>query len=159
MLRKCGGLDDLPAAVIGESPNGHMSQWSYDGGSAARVKKLCGGKELPWFNLFEGNTTPWPRIPARVIATKFCLELQREKNSWILLLLGVKVCGAFGIEKPRWLEWYRSALGGPFIAVPHPSGLNRWWNSAENTEAARQLLSKVALGLLPQTSHTAADVS
>jgi hypothetical protein len=152
VLRKCGGLEKLPAAVIGESPNGHMSRWSYDAGSASRVKKLS-GKELPWFNLFAAEPSTWDRQRARAVATRFCLELQEKQRTWTLLLLGRKVCHAFGIERPEWLEWYRSALWGPLIAVPHPSGLNRWWNNSENTLAAKELLSAVAIGLLPSTEH------
>jgi len=153
VLKMCGGLDHLPAAVIGESPNGDPSQWSYDNGSAMRMKKVC-GRELPWFNLFATEPEKWDRREARVVATRFCLELQEKEKSWTLLLLGVKVCHAFGVERPEWLEWYRSMLWGPMIAVPHPSGLNRWWNDGERTRTARQLLSAVSAGLLPSFDKT-----
>lgn len=57
-----------------------------------------------------------------------------------VVLLGWNVERAFGlgIEAPlRWLqhEW---AEGEMLVAVlPHPSGVNLWWNRAENVAAAR----------------------
>jgi hypothetical protein len=152
VLKRCGGFSHLPAAVIGENPNGPPSKWSYDSGSAAKVKRMC-GKELPWFNLFAREPSTWDRQRARAVATRFCLDLQEGNRTWTLLLLGRKVCHAFGIERPEWLEWYRSALWGPMIAVPHPSGLNRWYNDTENRRAATKLLSAVAIGLLPSSER------
>ena len=152
-MNRVAGFNHMPAAFIGIGENPRATGWDYDVGGAAKLKRMCGGKELPWFNLYKVEPAPWPKARARGIATKFCLELQETNRRWTLILLGVKVCNAFGIERPEWLEWYRSALWGPMIAVPHPSGLNRWWNSAENTEAAHLLLSKIAFGLLPATEH------
>lgn len=107
------------------------------------------GMELPFFNLYAIEPKRWNREDARKRATNWCLELQKTDRKWTLLLLGVKVCNAFGIERPEWLEWYRSALWGPMIAVPHPSGLNRWYNDPDNRTAATEVISQVSFGLLP----------
>jgi len=154
-MNRVAGFDRYPAAFvgIGENPNAGDVPWNYDVGGAAKLKRMCCGKELPWFNLYQVEPSPWDRQEARGVATKFCLDLQEKNRTWTLLLLGVKVCSAFGIEKPEWLEWYRSPLWGPMIAVPHPSGLNRWWNDAEHRRAATELLSAIAIGLLPSAEH------
>jgi len=38
------------------------------------------------------------------------------------------------------------ALGRPVVPVPHPSGLNRWWNDPRRVAALRDLLSETVLG-------------
>jgi hypothetical protein len=129
--------------VFGSAPNPHAVEWTYEGGSAARLAKIC-GKRLTWFNLFAEEPTRWSREEARESATQWCEALQRKLPRVPLILLGSKVCDAFGIEDPDWLETYASILWSPMIAFPHPSGLNRWWNDPENEREAFRVGHAVA---------------
>lgn len=45
---------------------------------------------------------------------------------------------------------------GVVAVLPHPSGLNRWWNDARNRASARAFLREVALGLGPLGSRARA---
>lgn len=112
---------------------------------------------MPWYNLFDEEPAKWNRMTARANARAFCSEIERLKRSWTLILLGRKVCDAFRIEQPEWLGWYRSLDWGPMVAVPHPSGLNRWWNDKENERRAAVLLSSIATGRLPSFDYKKKD--
>jgi hypothetical protein len=59
-----------------------------------------------------------------------------------LVLLGAKVARCFGLPwRPlARYEW----TGGEALVVPHPSGVNRWWNEARNRRAARRALRAFA---------------
>jgi len=154
------GDTTAPAVVFGSAPNPHVVEWRYDQGSAGRIREMC-GRELPWYNLYEREPPRWDRAEAGEIATAWCQEHAQEKLT--LLLLGQKVCDAFGIQNPEWLRWYvRPRVGRlerafdfvpwiPMVAVPHPSGLNRWYNDPVNQQATARLLRKIAWGELPVT--------
>src|SRR6185295_2769052 len=126
------------------APNPHR-EWSYDYGSARRVAQLCGTR-VTWFNLFEREPERWSEDEAREAAETWCLDNGKRPRRIPLLLLGTKVCNAFGIEDIEWLESYASQLWSPMIAFPHPSGLNRWWNEPENERRARRLARAVVQG-------------
>ena len=143
------GEETAPAAVFGSAPNPHAKTWSYDHGSAGRLKKMT-GRELPWFNLYAHEPEKWDPVHAKIVAR---LWSRANTRSWTLILLGRKVCSAFELESPEWLGWYRSAIHGRMIAVPHPSGLNRWYNDSENVQRATRLLSAVASGELPRVEE------
>lgn len=52
------------------------------------------------------------------------------------LLLGRRVAASVGCGRVPYLRWVD--VGGVEAAVvPHPSGVNRWWNDPANREAAR----------------------
>lgn len=63
------------------------------------------------------------------------------------ILVGRKVAQAFRLgDKNPYLDWigdYKLSYQlpyGPVAIFPHPSGLNRWWNSSENREQAKWFL-------------------
>lgn len=57
------------------------------------------------------------------------------RGSWKrYVLLGQKVASCFGLEGEP-LDVHE-AIGKRFLLFPHPSGINRWWNSRENTARA-----------------------
>lgn len=59
-----------------------------------------------------------------------------------LILLGRRVAGAFGVEA----DYLAVVRDHPcvFYLLPHPSGLNRWWNDERNCDAARAFLSRLS---------------
>ncbi len=139
--------------VFGPCPNPHRS-WSYATGSARRIGELL-GRPATWFNLFEREPENWSKKAARESAEEWCLTYQRRLPYRMpLMLLGTKVCNAFGIDDPVWLESYASALWSPMIAFPHPSGLNRWWNDPENAARAEDVARRLGERTYYNYEHT-----
>lgn len=61
----------------------------------------------------------------------------------VVILLGASVAEAFGYGKVPLTEWTRCyAWGAEFLMakVPHPSGVNRWWNDYENVRRVEMFL-------------------
>jgi len=89
-------------------------------------------------------------------ARKKAAELVAERGmDDVIVLCGVQVAAAFGVPPgapPIRLEWVPCrALSGPrLVLLPHPSGLNRFWQRTGVIEKARAVLREV--GVLPQTS-------
>jgi hypothetical protein len=78
-----------------------------------------------------GKGDAFPIAPARSAAAQV-----RGRR---LLLLGRNVARAFGHADAPLLRWERR--GGRLVAVlPHPSGINVWWNEPRNRRAARRFL-------------------
>lgn len=131
------------AVVVGESTNPH-GPWTYERGSAARIYKLC-GRQLSWYNLFEPEPECWDAREASDRAVDLMLNL--PAGTGLLELLGRRVQAAFGLGKDAEpLSLHRS---GSYLlrAVPHPSGLNRWWNTPRNVRRAEETLSTDATEL------------
>jgi hypothetical protein len=57
-----------------------------------------------------------------------------------VILLGRSVAKAFGLNV-GYLKWVN--IGFDVAVVPHPSGVNRWWNEARNKAAARRFMEDV----------------
>lgn len=57
------------------------------------------------------------------------------RGSWThYVLLGQKVAQCFGIKSDPCTAV--EAINKHFLLLPHPSGINRWWNDAENRSRA-----------------------
>lgn len=107
----------------------------------------------------------WSTVKARQLAQATARGLE---NGRPVVLLGQRVSEAFGEAGRPLLQWFtpetaaldphggRNSLGNPLrmspavslpvlsgrtvAIVPHPSGLNRWWNDQGNRLAARAFL-------------------
>lgn len=44
----------------------------------------------------------------------------------------------------RYLRWEYLRKGETYAVLPHPSGVNRWWNEEENVARARDFLREAA---------------
>lgn len=82
----------------------------------------------------QGKGDAFPAGPAREAATRMDLS-----GRPFVLLAGRKVAAAFGVGRMPYLEWFR-LRGGMAAVLPHPSGINRWWNDADNVARAREFL-------------------
>jgi hypothetical protein len=58
-----------------------------------------------------------------------------------VLLIGRGVAAAFGVSAP-FLVWF-PLRGAEAAVVPHPSGVNHWWNDGSNKERARGFFREV----------------
>lgn len=89
----------------------------------------------------------WPRAEARSAAEAIAPLL----GDRTVVLLGRNVARAFGLEGAEFHVWRTVHVPYPpdqpvlFSAacVPHPSGLNRWYNDSRNLEAARAFWSEL----------------
>lgn len=69
------------------------------------------------------------------------IKISRAKQSARVILLGKRVAKAFGMRSPAYLEWC-DFHGVQYAVIPHPSGINRWYNSTANKSALRRFLSE-----------------
>ena len=64
-----------------------------------------------------------------------------------MVLVGTRVARAFGIESPEFFEWTRREdFGFNLVVIPHPSGVNLWWNKKENKERGTKFLRELGEG-------------
>lgn len=107
-------------------------------------------------NVFDEPRYFFPMHEARQIVAAWTIEHDET------ILLGKRVAAAFGLRRCEWFTPYL-CIADPFEGnrcpawlsaehnnysltrawvVPHPSGLNRWWNDPRNTEHAAHFLRK-----------------
>lgn len=91
-------------------------------------------------NLCSGS---WSIPAARRRAQELMQEFYAPDRELPIVLLGAKVAEAFGQR----FEPFTHSSTGPFVLLPHPSGLSRLWNESGTFERARALLREA--GALP----------
>jgi hypothetical protein len=119
--------------VVGESLG--------SGGTRRRLASLFEVSEnemmdaVLWLNLWEYPGTRPERYVRLVEESAEPLDA--------VVLLGRRVQRAFGLERQEALSTIVRSSGTTILCLPHPSGLNRWWNDPahvrEATEALRAL--------------------
>jgi hypothetical protein len=118
-----------------------------------RLARLAGLTDAEYACLRRRNVLArWPGAAAGGGARFPLTEARRAASAMHLrgtvLLLGHRVAAAFGIRAP-YFAW--SVRGAAQIAVfPHPSGVNRYWNSAAAARRAAAFL-RAALDMDPRT--------
>jgi uracil-DNA glycosylase len=145
-----------PPLIIGQAPaRGNDGKPPFAGNSGARLAQLAGvgetGDALPEFFDLVNLNEKWPgkgksgkgdafnMDEARKNAKKIKWRLENEIDAGFVLLMGRKVERAMGWAGLEYLDtnhW----LGHYIILFPHPSGVNPWWNDAQNYAAARAMI-------------------
>lgn len=106
-----------------------------------------------WPGRSSGKGAAFPHREARASAEELCQRLAEEAARTRIILAGMRVAKALGIRRDviyfRWqpLADVSATLSHPqlWVAVmPHPSGVNRWWNDAENKKLAAEFLLEEA---------------
>lgn len=95
----------------------------------------------------------WPRAEARQAAEMIAPLLHGRR----VILVGRNVARAFGLERLPWHAWTTYHADYPpddparawMAAVPHPSGLCRWYNDPANMDEARVFWSALLKGDTP----------
>lgn len=140
--------------AVGEAPS-RRSPNSTPLGSL-RVKVLVGlalGRdvEVVGRNLFDkpmprsGKGSAFQLDLARERAVVVLRSLQRVRRYDAIWLVGKRVARAFRASGVEYLEpIYLYGVTKPVYVVPHPSGVNRWWNEEENQEAWRKFVEEHA---------------
>jgi hypothetical protein len=137
------------ASIIDEMPT-PSGKRGMETNALQRMRALCGA-DVPWYYLFQSHRA-WDDEEAEAAAWQWLVP--RANESGPLLLLGVRVCRAFGLPADHeWLEWYRSPLHGhPMIAFPHPTR-SKWLQNKNNAAAAGLMAANVAHDRLPRLDY------
>ena len=139
----------LKPLIIGQAPGGSGDGIPLSGRCG---RKLCGLMKTDLDDYLEtfdrinvlesfpgknGKGDSFPTRKAREMASK--IELHGRP---LVVLLGRNVARAFGLAKMDPLTW-TTVHGTKVALVPHPSGVNRWWNDCTNVRRARRFLRKI----------------
>lgn len=95
------------------------------------------------------QSEPWDAAFAREVAALLARTLARRP---VVYLAGGRVLVALGVcrEGNPLAELYGQTVttisGSSAIAIPHPSGLNRWWNDPRRSSRLRDLMTSTVLG-------------
>lgn len=151
--------DDRPV-LMGQAPSrltqsrsGNSEPPAFSGLSGSRLAAIVGVSQERLLTLFDARNL-LHRFPGRsgVKGDSWCADEARAEARRLLphlrgrtvVIAGSAVAAAFGVTgKP--LERVERE-GVTFILLPHPSGVNRFYNSVTNCRAVRRLLRQV-LGL------------
>lgn len=146
-------LEEHGAAFVGQAPSGRGDpRRPVTGRIGARLMRLCGGLSLRDYCLLFGRLNLLAEFPGKNgKGDAFPIDEARRRAAWIsrslggrrVVLLGGGVARAFGLSRPRLLEWTR-IQDFEAAVVPHPSGINRWWNDPENEAKAAEFLTRTA---------------
>lgn len=134
-------------AIVGEAPS-RTSEAPFDARSGRRIAELA-GVPLDAFALYNvldewpGTAGKGSRFPplrdARPAAADLLPLLDGHAR---VVVAGKRAAAALGFRE-RYLVWTDGPAGGRWAILPHPSGVNRWWNDPANLDAARRFLSKL----------------
>jgi len=156
-------MDRPKILVVGQAPSRRAGRRRVlDGRSGRRLEQIAGVGDLRGsarcVNLLgryhgkNGKGDCFPRGDASRAA-----RLMRFGKARVVVLLGKNVYRAFmdgatfsvGACPPRRAEYFRWFViwkGGRWVdavVVPHPSGVNRWWNDVGNRARAEKFLREV----------------
>jgi hypothetical protein len=140
--------------MIGQAP-GRTPGPVLGGRAGRRLAELAGIDDLSEFfelrNLLDrfpgkaGKGDAFPIVEARAAA----LRLMPELNERRVILLGRNVASAFPHESVRtapYLFWIRTGdewSTTTWLVLPHPSGVNLWWNDPRHVADASALLRRL----------------
>jgi hypothetical protein len=127
---------------------------AFSGLSGARLAAIVGVSQERFLSLINAVNLlgRYPGRTARAGSDDFDLVAARLEAARIapkllgstILLAGRSVAEAFDASNLGPLESVERG-SSVFVLLPHPSSRNRWWNSLENVERARELLVEVVL--------------
>ena len=150
----CGRLSyykPVKPLIIGEQPskNGNPDT-PVSGRIGERLAEFMGITYMEYDMLFErvnllpireeytGSGKEWDadRAKARAIELSAAFE-----SGQVVLLLGKRASTAFGLSDEYFLR--HKVNGADVYVIPHPSGLNRWYNDESNKLMAQEFLRAI----------------
>lgn len=131
--------------LVGElNPHAADPQWALyptprgaTGDRLRRVMLLSDQEYLANYDRVNLCVGRWSSAEAR---RKAALLLMSSPQPSAYVLLGRRVCDAFGFG---WVPFTRSLLGGQLpvvVVLPHPSGRSRLWNAPDAARRSREAL-------------------
>ncbi len=140
--------------IIGEAPSkNETTPRPIEGRIGRRLARLA-GLSLPEFlahfdrvNLLDvrQDTAEHGFTFDRLAAIDAAYRLQQTfAHNQIILLLGHRVADAFGIVKRIYfIEQRFTVMRGEIRILPHPSGINRWWNDPRHMLEAETFMRRI----------------
>lgn len=143
----------MRVALVGLAPgpntNPEYPLWPAPAGSAGgRLYALSGLRMVDYLGTFERhNLLDRCPKPADLTAERLARAYAGLRPTLVgcpyVVLLGREVAEAFGLAEAELLTWHKVKLS--LVAVlPHPSGRNRWYNTAENVARVRDFFKELA---------------
>ena len=117
-------------------------------GTGHRLAKLCGLSHKDYLEKFDRVNlhydTPVKRDRlTREVGSVSADAMMRRNKGRRIVLLGDEVRVAFGYAKDSIAEWVVLDDGTRVSYIPHPSGLNRWYNETDNTRRVEKFLREL----------------
>ncbi len=139
----------MRALLVGEAPARGTSK-PFEGNSGVRLRELIGDEAFLRLDMVNLYKRPMPRdgwkgsafpvAAARRKALKFDFPV-----SVVVLLAGKRIARAFGV-RARYFEPCMLRRRVCYV-VPHPSGVNRWYNVEFNRHRAKRFFCALLLAL------------
>lgn len=141
--------------LVGEAPGPRGTGVPLAGRVGARLEALAGIPEgtlrerfdcvnlLPTWPGRSGKASAFPAERTRGAAERLTALLAAEPAHGRVIFLGSRVARAFGRAGLEPCYWHATMFGKRAVDVallPHPSGVNRWWNDSLNAAIARRFL-------------------
>lgn len=141
------------ALLVGRAPARRMAgRGAFRGRSGERLAALAGTdldgllRAVDAANLLgewpgkQGKGDAFPMAAARAAAG--VLDVSGRP---LVVAVGKRVAAAMGLRRP---EYFAPAAwrGVPLVVVPHPSGVNRWWNDPVNVGKMHAFMRSLLIG-------------
>ena len=97
-------------------------------------------------NLFDRLPSRWRQTDAREQAVHLGNCLRRHDLAPVVVLLGRRVADAFEHRQGPWVP--DEVRGVTYVHMPHPSGLNHYWNDPAHVAQAQRFL-RALFGIKP----------
>lgn len=135
--------------VIGQAPGrptekGYLSP--FEGPCGVRLASLLGVEWHHFVCMFDrvnlvqewpgksGRGDRFPRARGTISAQEMTLNGALDNRKTVFL--GKEVARCFGFSTMTYLEVLTGEPGLEMLLLPHPSGVNRWWNDPKNVRLA-----------------------
>lgn len=137
--------------LIGQAPNRTGNPKAIlEGRLGRKIADLCGITFDEYVELFDriNILDCWPGksgkgdVFPKAEAARQAMRIKIHERDCVVML-GQGVARSFGI-KAEFLRW--TFLGSTRVLIlPHPSGINRWYNDPQNTRKARKIMHRLSI--------------
>lgn len=127
--------------LVGEAPGRTGNGRPLEGALGRRIASLAGLSFESYLRSYQRTNVLdyWPgagvrgaRFPiSEAWIASLAIEVRVRRQYRTVVLLGKRVRRAFGLEYLDYFEKYKYGRA-TIVVIPHPSGINRWFNSEEN---------------------------
>jgi hypothetical protein len=137
-------LHDNPRYALYPAPEGVTGHRMW-----TMLTELCGCRRQQYLDAFDRRNVLNSRVWDRRLARQEGPRLWRELAGRTVVLLGREVVAAVGLQQPMPLvwhgpdEWRTGAQPARWCYMPHPSGLNLWYNNGVCRVAAALRLEQL----------------
>lgn len=138
--------------IVGEAPSkNEITETPLEGRVGRRLAELAGLPYDAYLDYFDRVNLLHVRQDEAEKGFTFDLPAAREAVARMrqdgtlrdrsVILLGHRVAEAFGVARSlKYFHACPTGQGGLVWLMPHPSGINRWWNDRENKKSAEAFL-------------------